>query len=117
MSSKKGYQYLRRATKMAKQNEARNLKPLNRVITPLVQTIDEPASVEPRESIFSQMSTFDLMKKITIYRLMGNSLVLDYAPTVVNAMYKVMGKRITSGIINNTAGSIFTSGEDTEALN
>jgi hypothetical protein len=45
-----------------------------------------------------------LAKKIVIYRMMGNSFFLDHANSMVNASYKVFGKKVTNGVINVTAG-------------
>lgn len=56
------------------------------------------------------------MKKLVIYKLMGSNFILDNAVGGVSVSYKVLGKTLTNGIINRSAGSVFTSGEDTTSL-
>lgn len=118
MSSKKSFQKLRTANKMIKENNAKIAKPMSRMITPMVQNIEQTEQLkEQNESVFAQDSTFTLLKKIAIYKLMGNDLFLNYAPNMVALSYKLLGRKLTNLSINSTAGSVFTSGETTTSLN
>jgi hypothetical protein len=114
MSSKKSFQKLRTANRVVKQDNSRIAKPMSRMITPLAQVLEEPQTV--KQSVFFHDTTFSLCKKLVIYKLMGNDLFLNYAAPATRMAYTLMGKRITNGLINATAGSIFTSGEDTTSL-
>ena len=118
MSSKKSFQKLRTANKLQKENHAKIAKPMSRVITPMVQNIEHTEQLkEQNESVFAQDSTFTLLKKIAIYRLMGNDFFLNHANSMVAFSYKILGKRLTNAAINSTAGKVFTSGETSESLN
>jgi len=118
MSSKKSFNKLRSANKLMNESNAKIAKPMSRTITPMVQNIEHTEQLkEQNESVFAQDSTFTLVKKIAIYRLMGNDFFLNHATTMVAMSYKLLGKTLTNAAINSTAGTVFTSGETTESLN
>lgn len=68
-------------------------------------------------AIFAQDSTFMLLKKLMIYRMMSSNLFINHALTGMNVAYRVLGKTLTNFLINKTAGEVFTSGETLESLN
>lgn len=68
-------------------------------------------------AIFASDSTFMLVKKLMIYRMMSSNVFINHALTGMNIAYRVMGKRLTNFIINKTAGEVFTSGETLQSLN
>jgi len=47
---------------------------------------------------------------------MGNDFFLNHATKMVSFSYNLLGKAITNKAINSTAGSIFTSGENSNSL-
>ena len=63
------------------------------------------------KAIFASDSTFALIKKLFIYRMMSSNLFINHALTGMKLAYKLMGRKLTNLMINKTAGSIFTSGE------
>lgn len=67
-------------------------------------------------AIFASESTFTLLKKLLIYRMMSSNLFINHALTGMTLSYKVLGRNLTNFIINKTAGSVFTSGETLETL-
>jgi hypothetical protein len=67
-------------------------------------------------SVFAADSTFLLIKKYLIYKMMSSNLFINYALTGMNLCYKVFGVRITNFIINKSAGEIFTAGASLETL-
>ncbi|TNV83788.1 hypothetical protein FGO68_gene8537 [Halteria grandinella] len=68
-------------------------------------------------AIFASDSTFMLVKKLLIYRMMSSNMFINHALTGMNMAYRVMGKTLTNFIINKTAGEVFTSGETLQSLN
>ena len=62
-------------------------------------------------SIFAMDSTCLLLKKMAVYKLMGTDMFINYALTCMNLSYKDIGVNVTNFFINNSVGSIFTSGE------
>jgi len=67
-------------------------------------------------SLFAKDSTFMLMKKLFVYRLMGSNLFINHALKGMELSYKLMGVRLTNAIINSSVGSIFTSGDSVHTL-
>ena len=62
------------------------------------------------ESVFRHDSTFALCKKLLIYKMMGSNIFINYSLTGINASYKLLGKKLTNFVIENTAASVFTGG-------
>jgi hypothetical protein len=67
-------------------------------------------------AIFAKDSTFSLVKKLFIYRMMSSNVFINYALSGMNFAYSVLGKTLTNFLINKTAGSVFTSGETLQTL-
>ena len=63
------------------------------------------------QNMFQMDSTFLLVKKFLVYKLMGSDLFINHSLRAVNVAYKLMGTKLTNFLINNSVGSIFTSGE------
>jgi hypothetical protein len=55
-------------------------------------------------------STFMLIKKYLIYKMMGSNFFINHSFRAMKLFYKIMGVRLTNSVIENTAGSIFTGG-------
>ena len=86
----------------------------------LIQSYEAPEQHEQAElespSPFAADSTFTLVKKLAIYKLMGSNLFIDYSLMGVGAAYKVFGTRLTNFAIEKTCGSVFTGGVDLQDL-
>lgn len=67
-------------------------------------------------SVFASDSTFLLIKKLMIYKMMSSNLFINYALMGMNFFYKVFGVRFTNFLINKSAGAIFTSGASIQTL-
>jgi hypothetical protein len=61
-------------------------------------------------------STFNLIKKFWIYKLMGSNLFINYSLLGMRLSYKLFGVKITNYSIEKTCGSIFTGGVTLEDL-
>jgi len=70
----------------------------------------EEATKEEPVSHFAADSTYTLVKKLAIYKMMGSNLFIDYSLMGIKAAYKVLGKRLVNFAIESTAGNIFTGG-------
>lgn len=68
------------------------------------------------QAIFASDSTFQLVKKLFIYRMMSSNFFINNALWGMRLAYKIMGRTLTNFAINSTAGSIFTSGETLQTL-
>jgi len=68
------------------------------------------------QAIFASDSTFQLLKKLMIYRMMSSNLFINNALRGMELSYKIFGRTLTNFAINKTAGSIFTSGETLQSL-
>jgi hypothetical protein len=75
---------------------------------PFIQS--EEAIKEEGVSPFAADTTFTLVKKLAIYKMMGSNLFINYSLMGIKAAYKVLGVRLTNFAIENTAGTIFTGG-------
>lgn len=62
-------------------------------------------------AIFAKDSTSELIKKFFVYKLMGSNLFINHSLTLMNIAYKILGVRATNFVINQSVGSLFTSGE------
>ena len=61
-------------------------------------------------SAFRHDSTFGLVKKLFIYKIMGSNLCINYSLMGMNVAYRLLGVKFTNLVIERTAGSIFTGG-------
>ncbi len=68
------------------------------------------------QAIFASDSTLQLVKKLFIYRVMASNFFINNALWGMSLAYKCMGRTLTNFVINQTAGSIFTSGETLQTL-
>ncbi len=68
------------------------------------------------QAIFASDSTLQLVKKLFIYRVMASTFFINNALWGMSLAYKCMGRTLTNFVINQTAGSIFTSGETLQTL-
>jgi hypothetical protein len=69
-----------------------------------------PLDTKPKESAFKFDTTFTLIKKMVIYRMMSSNLFINYSLTGMSLAYRLIGIKVTNKIIESTAGSIFTGG-------
>ena len=72
---------------------------------------------ESESGVFAHDSTFELVKKLMIYKMMGSNLFINYSLFGINMAYKVLGTRFTNLIVEQTAGSVFTGGVTVADLN
>jgi hypothetical protein len=68
------------------------------------------------KDIFAKDSTALLMKKFLCYKLMGSDIFINFSLSILNAFYKIIGVRLTNFCINQSIGSLFTSGESIKSL-
>ena len=59
---------------------------------------------------FRHDTTFGLVKKLFIYKIMGSNLFINYSLMGMNVAYRMLGVKLTNFAIEQTAGSIFTGG-------
>ena len=78
---------------------------------------DQDAQSESGEGVFAHDSTFTLVKKLMIYKMMGSNLFINHSLFGINMAYKVLGTRLTNLIVEQTAGSVFTGGVTVADLN
>ena len=73
--------------------------------------LNTPSEAEKQvRSAFRHDSTFGLVKKLFIYKVMGSNIFINYSLLGMNLAYKLMGVSLTNLLIEQTAGSIFTGG-------
>lgn len=68
------------------------------------------------DGVFAHDTTFELVKKLFIYRLMGSNLFINHSLMGIRVAYRLFGKRFTNFAIENTAASVFTGGVTTQDL-
>jgi hypothetical protein len=56
------------------------------------------------------------VRKKVIYAAMGKDFFLDNMLKGMSLSYKMMGKTITNGVMNQTGGFVFTSGQTIKSL-
>ena len=76
----------------------------------------QPTPERQMQAIFASDSTFQLLKKLMIYRMMSSNFFINNALGGMRLSYKILGRTLTNFAINKTAGSIFTSGETLQSL-
>ena len=69
-----------------------------------------PAEIDTAKGVFAHDSTFTLVKKLMIYKMMGSNIFINYSLMGINMAYKVFGTRFTNSLIESTASSVFTGG-------
>lgn len=74
---------------------------------------DSDASVS---SPFAHDSTFSLIKKMFIYKMMASNLFINYSLPAMQYLYRFIGVPVTNSLIETTAGSIFTGGVSVQDL-
>ena len=67
-------------------------------------------------SIFKGQSVAELLKTAAIYKASQTDIVLEKGEALTNVSYRLMGKKLTNSIIENTGGKIFTSGPTIKTL-
>jgi hypothetical protein len=72
---------------------------------------DKFGNEEMMSRIFEKDSTFLLLKKLMVYKLLGSNIFI-----VLTFVYRLFGLRLTNWMINRSVGSIFTSGENINTL-
>lgn len=78
--------------------------------------LDETAQEVQIKNPFKYDSTFELIKKFFIYKMMASNLFINHSLTAMSLSYRVLGIRLTNSLIENTAGSIFTGGVSVDDL-
>ena len=76
---------------------------------------EQPQAEE--KSVFARDSTFELCRKLFVYKMMGSNVFINYSLMGINVAYKVFGKKLTNFAIENTAASLFTGGVTVADLN
>ena len=71
---------------------------------------DEMQADMAARAAFKHDSTFELVKKYFIYKVMGSNVFINYSLMGMNMAYKLLGVKFTNLVIEQTAGSIFTGG-------
>ena len=69
-----------------------------------------------QRGVFDNDSSFTLIKKFFVYKLMGSDLFINNSLSMINMSYKILGTKLTNIAINNSVASLFTSGESTYSL-
>ena len=77
----------------------------------------EQSAAKDEVSPFRYDSTFTLLKKFFIYKMMSSNFFINYSLLGMNLSYKLFGITLTNTVIERTAGSIFTGGVTLEDLN
>lgn len=96
-------------------DEARRQQvPQNQTASPANTKYD--SDEEMLKAIFAKDSTGLLVKKYFCYKLMSSDLFINFSLTMLNTAYKLMGVRLTNFCINQSIGSLFTSGESIQTL-
>lgn len=62
------------------------------------------------KKVFESDSTYTLVKKFFIYKVMASNLFINYSLFGMMMSYRLLGKSITNFIIERTCASIFTGG-------
>ena len=62
------------------------------------------------KSAFRHDTTFSLVKKYFIYKIMGSNVFINYSLMGMNLAYKLLGIKLTNLMVEQTAGTIFTGG-------
>lgn len=68
------------------------------------------------QRIFSEESTYNLIKKFVVYKMMGSDMFINHSLRLVNSCYSVLGISTTNTVVNNSFGQLFISGETVNSL-
>lgn len=66
---------------------------------------------------FEHETTFNLIRKLVIFKLLGIDLLFNQSMNAINLSYKCFGQWITNSFIQETTGQIFTGGVTMTDLN
>ena len=70
------------------------------------------ADTKPKDTLspFRFDSTYTLLKKFFIYKMMSSEIFINYSLMGMTFSYRLFGVKLTNTVIEKTAGSIFTGG-------
>jgi len=71
---------------------------------------------EKMKKLFAHESTFTLIKKFFVYKLMGSDLFINNSVLGMRLAYKYLGKRATNFLVENSVGELFSGGVSYESL-
>lgn len=77
---------------------------------------EQPTTQSQDKNPFKYDTTFGLVKKMFIYKMMASNLFINHSLTAMSMSYRMFGIRLTNAVIENTAGSIFTGGVSVDDL-
>ena len=97
-------------------NTLSNVKAQMEATTEAHGSIDH-VQTEKEISPFRYDSTYTLLKKFLIYKIMSSNFCINYSLVGMNFSYRLFGVRLTNTVIERTAGSIFTGGVTLDDLN
>lgn len=80
------------------------------------QIIEGDQAPNQDKNPFKYDTTFGLVKKMFIYKMMASNLFINHSLTAMSMSYRLFGIRLTNALIENTAGSIFTGGVSVDDL-
>lgn len=67
-------------------------------------------------AMFKHDSTYSLLKKYTMGKLMSSDFFISHAITMMNLSYKCLGLGLTNFVIGRTVGPVYTSGPDIPSM-
>jgi len=76
----------------------------------------QPLQFQPGGSMFKHDSTYSLLKKYTMGKLMSSDFFISHAITMMNLSYKCLGLGLTNFVIGRTVGPVYTSGPDIPSM-
>lgn len=82
----------------------------------IIENLETPQPVQKKASPFEHDSTAQLVKKIAIYKMMSSNVFINYSLGAMSLAYRILGRRFTNTLIEQTAGTIFTGGVSVEDL-
>jgi len=93
-------------------NQIRYKSTSSKNIQPETVAVNQTLSKEEEiKMIFLKDSTYSLVKKLFIYKMMSSNLFINYSLSAMQVLYKLAGVKMTNLLVNKTAGEVFTSGE------
>ena len=109
---KQASQMLSSSLRVILRNNSLNTQSLIRFST---QTFSKQDDLQFRK-VFQNDSTYMLLKKIFVYKLMASNVFINYSLPTMNLLYKILGVRLANSLVNKSAGEVFTSGESISSL-
>jgi hypothetical protein len=76
----------------------------------------QPLQFLPGSSIFAHDSTYSLLKKYTMGKLMSSNFFINHALRMMHLSYKCLGLGLTNFVIGRTVGPVYTSGPDIPSM-